>query len=172
LNPTVFLSRPAILSPAQERLGQCWVAALEAASLHVERLQRTSYEHDTWTQLRTTLQRVDGVIVLGFRQLSVNGGQSREDTAEELAQVTTWTSPWMQIEAGMALMHGLPVMAVPERGVAEGIFDRDRWTGQLFGTELEREPVGEPGRAWIDAVWRGTRHPAVGKTEIPDERTS
>lgn len=165
----MFLSRPAVLSGSQERESQRWTGAIEAAGLRVARIQRTGYEPDPWTQLRSKLEQVDGAIILGFRQLSVNG-LWRADTPEEVAEVATWTSPWLQIEAGMALMQGLPVLVVPERNVSEGVFERRRWTGLLFGTEMEREPVGEPGNAWIDAVRRRSRTSAVGK--FPDRQAS
>jgi hypothetical protein len=70
----------------------------------------------------------------------------------------------------MALMQGLPVLVAPERDVTEGVFEHRRWTGLLFGTEMEGEPVGEPGNAWIDAVRRRSRTSAVGK--LPDLQAS
>ena len=94
----------------------------------------------------------DGVLVLGFRQLVIDSAVWRADTAER-ADVTgeSWTSPWLQIETGMALAAGLPVLVAAEADVHEGVFARDTWTGQLAGTSLEAPCPAIVGR-WASTI--------------------
>jgi hypothetical protein len=152
LNPSVFVSRPAVLSAAQEQLCRRWTDALRGEPLNTVHIPRSAYRSDSWAQLRDVLSQVDGVVILGVRQLSARSAVWRASTGEEQTLTTSWTSPWMQIEAGMALMRDLPVLVVPEAGVAEGVFDRSRWHGSLFGIDLEHEPLGPAGAVWRDAV--------------------
>ena len=97
------------------------------------------------------IDAADGVFVLGFRQLVVDSAVWRADTAERAAvSGEAWTSPWLQIEAGMALAAGLPVLVAAEADVREGVFARDTWTGHLAGTSLD-----EPCPATVDR-WAST----------------
>jgi hypothetical protein len=166
---SVFISAPAMLSPLQEQAFRRWCNALAAASLRGARILRSDYHPDSWAQLRSVLDRVDGVVVFGFRQLWYEGATWRGGTAEEDVVTTAWTSPWMQIEAGMALMRDLPVLVIPEAGVADGVFEPSRWTGLLFGVEMERDPLGYGGAAWLEAVLRGAaaRERVSGKPVAP-----
>ncbi len=152
MNASVFLSRPAVLSAGQEQASRRWTDAVLAASCHIARIRRADYQPDSWTQLRDVLSEVDGFVVFGFRQLSTQSGTWRADTDEQATITAAWSSPWMQIEAGMALMRDLPVLVIPEVGVSEGVFEPRRWTGLLFGVEMERDPLGSGGEAWLEAV--------------------
>jgi hypothetical protein len=46
-------------------------------------------------------------------------GSTQEETVKNLSLAT----PWNQMEAGMAVMLGMPVFVICERGMAGGIFD-------------------------------------------------
>lgn len=146
----VFLGAPSILTPDQQtKLGQ-WVAWLERQSFRVVRLGRDSHGEDPWRTLPRLLSHVDGVVLLGFRQLDARESVWRPDTEEEAPSSSWWTSPWLQLEAGMAVASTLPVLVAPEAGVEEGVFNPDVWKGQVSGTELST-----PGTAtgdWLGAV--------------------
>ncbi len=91
------------------------------------------------------------LVVLGFRQLFVSSGTWRRGTEEETDIVATWTSSWLQVETGMALAAGIPVLVASESGVCEGVFARDTWTGRLRGTAAEAPDAGVVD-AWARAV--------------------
>jgi hypothetical protein len=66
-----------------------------------------------------------------------------------------WTSPWMHVEAGMAIASNKPVLAAPERGVTEGVFAQHNWIANVFGSDVEN-PRSPGVERWAAAV-RQTR---------------
>jgi hypothetical protein len=149
MTPLVFISAPSSLTSDQQALLGRWTAVLAESGLTLERLERREYASNPWGQLRTILSGVDAVLVCGFRQLHVSAGIWRPDTAEEQdVAARQWTSPWLHIEAGMAVMLGLPVLLAPERGVTEGAFRAEAWKGPVFGSPLDDGPAGSEVVKW------------------------
>jgi hypothetical protein len=114
------------------------------------------YWPDPWAQLGQCIADADGVLVLGLRQLSVGAGIWRPGTAEERVAASYLTSAWMQLEAGMALMAGLPTLVVAEAGVEEGVFDPRTWTGLVSGAALDTSAIDETVAAWAAVVMAST----------------
>jgi hypothetical protein len=133
---SVFLSQPAVRTPAQETRSQRCVELVTECGFRVETLARDGYALDPWRQLRRILAGVDGVVVLGLRQLDVTVGSRRPGTPEAAVVDASWSSPWMHLEAGLAVAAGLPVLVLAEGEVGEGVFDRRTWIGQVRGARL------------------------------------
>lgn len=132
----MFVSRPSELTVNDERAAQAWDAALVVIGMRPCRLTKPEYEDDAWTQLHRIIASVDGMIVLGF------AGSSRSTV-----------SPWLHIEASVALVVGTPVLVVPRHEtVSEGIFDPASWTARLSGLPSKASPADGFPSAWVDAV--------------------
>jgi hypothetical protein len=152
---TVFVSEPTELSSRQRVMSAQWHQRLTGSGFDVLRLGRDRYQNDPW---RVVLDTADGVLVLGFRQLVIDSAVWRADTAERAAvDDASWTSPWMQIETGMALAAGLPVLVAAESDVREGVFARDTWTGRLAGTSLEA-PCPHVVHRWASTITARARN--------------
>jgi hypothetical protein len=134
--PSVFVSRPASLTRWQSCIRDAWISHLRAERLDVVTLARDEYAVDPWPQLQRVTESVDGVLVLGFRQLEIDRGSWRANTPEQAPAPIACTSPWMQLEAGMAIMASLPLLALREPGVTEGVFDGGVRCGPVLGDEL------------------------------------
>jgi hypothetical protein len=130
VTPTVFVSRPSLLAPEVESRASGWESALVSAGVSPVRLRPRDYEDAPWPQLTRLIALVDGVVVLGFHDHA---------------------SPWLQLEAGMALMIRKPVLVIPEPGLTDGIFDPSVWTGDVTGL------VGDPARGFPEAWLRAVR---------------
>lgn len=145
MSPRIFMSRPTVLSRQQEETFQAWSTSLGELGFQLQRLRRQNYSDQPWDQLRRILARVDGVAAFGFWQGSAESG--------ELTR-SMHTSPWTDIEAAMAIAASTPVLALPEPGIEDGIFDPSVWSGCLHGTPAGIPPSRNaiPGR-WIDAVY-------------------
>jgi hypothetical protein len=150
--PRVFLGVPAVLSARQQEILEKWLVWLRQQGLGIVRLERSHYGTDPWTTLARLLASTEGVVLLGFGQLDTRRSTWRPGTIEEAPANDWWASSWLQVEAGMAVGLGLPVLAAPEHGVAEGAFHPDVWVGLVSGTPLT--PAGTPDNSWIDAVRR------------------
>jgi hypothetical protein len=138
----VFISRPAALSPAQRDLYERWCGALSTWRLELHTLERSDYTDDPWTVLADRISMVHGIVAFGFRGVSGHA------------------SPWMQIEAGMAIANGLCVLALPERGVHDGVFDETTWGAHVVGRQLcDRVDDGLVAE-FVTMVRRGVRRHA------------
>jgi hypothetical protein len=152
MRPTIFVSEPTELSSDQRLLSGQWRHRLSGLGFGILRLGRDQYQADPWRIVLQFLDAADGVLVLGFRQLVIDSGVWRSDTGEQArVDSATWTSPWLQIETGMALAAGLPVLVAAESGVREGVFARDGWMGGLAGTSMEAPRAGVVDR-WASTI--------------------
>jgi hypothetical protein len=129
-----------------------WLGWLVDHSMFVMRVERDAYSDNPWEALPRVIASTDGVVLLGFQQRDVSNPTRRQGTDEEAPAADWRTSPWLQIEAGVATALGLPVLVAPEAGVAEGVFSNDVWQGSVEGTQL-RQP-GVTGKRWLRAVHR------------------
>ncbi|MGI5438867.1 hypothetical protein ACQEV4_16045 [Streptomyces shenzhenensis] len=154
----VFLGAPSILTPGQQTILERWVGWLERQPFQVVRLGRDGHGDDPWHTLSRLLAQVDGIVLLGFRQLHALDAVWRPDTGEESRSARWWTSPWLQLEAGMAVALSLPVLVAPEDDVAEGVFQPETWNGQVRGTRLSTPGTGTGD--WLDAVRAHREHRA------------
>jgi hypothetical protein len=148
----VFLGVPAVLAARQQKYVEQWIGWLENHAVEVIRLQRDAYSGDPWSALMSLLSRADGTILLGFRQLDARAAIWRPCSPEKADGVGWWTSPWLQLEAGLAIAVGHPVLVAPEDGVEEGVFAPGAWGGQVRGAPLSSP--GEAGTAWLESVRR------------------
>jgi hypothetical protein len=139
-----------VLTPGQEPQLERWVRWIEHRGGEVVRLSRDAYSEDPWRALTRLLSDVDGVLLLGFRQLDAREAVWRPDTKEEDPSAGWWTTPWLHIEAGMAVALGLPVLVAPETDVEDGVFHPDVWGTQVNGASLSAP--GATADAWLNAV--------------------
>lgn len=147
---SVFLGVPAVLTARQQPYLEQWLRWLEDQDLEVVRLERNSYGRDPWLTLTNLLSHTDGAVLLGFRQLDARTAIWRPYTKEEARAVGWWTSGWLNVEAGMAVALGLPLLVAPDEEVTEGAFSSEVWNGHVHGTTL-----GSPGEArikWLNLV--------------------
>lgn len=150
MSARVFVGVPAIVTARQQPYLEQWLGWLQDQDLDVVRLERGAYGPDPWPRLRELVSEVDGVALLGFRQLDARAGIWRPATNEEVRAPGWWTSPWLHVEAGIAVGLGLPVLAAPDDGVSEGVFSPDAWSSGVFGTALSAP--GEARAAWLELV--------------------
>ena len=136
MTPTIFLCEPSGLAGPQRLMSDHWHERLFGLGYDVEQIREADYEPDPWPNLKSCVRAAHGVVVLGFRQLYVSAGTWRLGAKFETDMAGTWSSPWLQIEVGVAVAEGLPLLVVPESGVREGVFAPETWTNALFGTSM------------------------------------
>ena len=151
MSKTVLVCAPSTRTAQQESIYRWWSAALQSRDLRIEVLVRANYSDNPWAQLSDLMARADGVLVLGFRQMEILRGVWRRGTAEAEHVSGAWSSPWVQVEAGMAIALGKPVLVAPEPGVCEGVFASENWNANVFGVAVEHPDVLTVER-WTAAV--------------------
>ena len=70
------------------------------------------------------LRKCDGACILGFIQVEASNVVVKPGTkSESILPRAVFPTPWNQLEAGMALVRGLPLLVICQEGVSGGIFD-------------------------------------------------
>ena len=137
----VFISKPGTLNYEQEQLIASFLSRLEMEGIIPRTLERPDYPRfGAIAEVRRLMSHCAGAIIFGFRELEVRDGIWRPGTAEEEhVQGVHFSTAWNQIEAGMAVMLGLPVFVVCPRGVGGGIFDVASSDYQVYRVFLDED---------------------------------
>jgi hypothetical protein len=160
-SPRVFVSRPSAITPPQRELEHQWLAGLSALGLAPTTVRRENYGPNPWSAIKHAVIEAHGALILGFRQTHVLSATSLP-SSEEAGERAEWLpTPWNQIEAGMAITAGLPVLVVAEDGVADGVFASDTWKGEVRAAPIylwaSPEPTRNPAvQAWALAIRQRT----------------
>ena len=123
-NP-VFLSKPGYLSYQHQQKIAPLLSKLEEEGIHPITLERADYpQFGALGELRRIMSGCAGAIIFGFADLLIEKGSWRSGTPEEKAvDGLAVATPWNQIEAGMAVMLGIPILVLQERAVSDGVFE-------------------------------------------------
>jgi len=121
----VFVSRPGCLSLPQQQQLAALLAITKEEGLEAQMLERLDYpSFGAITEVRRVMAGCAGALILGFTDLRIPSGTWRPGTPDEKnVENLALTTPWIQIEAGMAVTLGIPVLVLRERQVSGGIFD-------------------------------------------------
>lgn len=140
-----------MLAADQEAVFTAWAETLDM-DFDLQRLQRHQYASEPWAQLRSIFTQVDGVASFGFRKAARRPGQSKEGVFP-----MSPISPWIHIETAMAIALRVPVLAIAEESISDGVFAPDVWSESLYGvptgTAPSRDVIPEQ---WIEAVHRSS----------------
>ena len=121
----VFFSMPGCLGKREETLTKEYKAILERQGYSVFYYQKDDYpKFGQFTRVRESLLNSSAVIAFGFRQTKIEDGIALPGTPKESRITGKWlNTPWNDVEVGMALMRGLPILLVKDEGIDSGIFD-------------------------------------------------
>ena len=124
----IFLSRPAqmraqgmgMLELLKQQLGRL-------GEIEFVELPRSDYPtFGALAEVRKLVSGCAGMVVLGLGELEIALGTWRAGTSDERAvQGATWSSPWAQIEAGIAIGLDLPVLLLAAPPLDTGVFAPD-----------------------------------------------
>ncbi len=162
--PAVFLSAPSDRAPRDDAVIAAVRRQLDDLGLCVEVFERDRYPATGGTgEVLRVLRGCVGLVGFGFASLEVASGTNRPRTASATEILDERRSaPWVQIEAGMAIALGLPLLLVADDTVSDGIFDpslRQRSVQHVSIDEITGErPDWDPVRHFaIDALDGGRR---------------
>ena len=121
----VFFSMPGCLGKREETLTKEYKAILETLGYSVFYYQKDDYpKFGQFTRVRESLLNSSAVIAFGFRQTKIEDGIALPGTPKESRISGKWlNTPWNEVEVGMALMRGLPILLIKDEGIDSGIFD-------------------------------------------------
>lgn len=122
---TVFFSMPGCLGKREEALTKAYRSVLESHGYEVVYYQKDDYpEFGQLTKIKESIEASAAMIAFGFKQSNIASGTAFPGTEKESPIKGKWLhTPWNEVEVGMALMRGLPVLLVKDKEIDSGIFD-------------------------------------------------
>ena len=122
---SVFLSIAAVTDAANRPVVELVTSVLRDEGFEVVQTHRDDYQHDRHlVEVRQAMATCSGVIVIGLPQLLVESGVWRRGTHDERTIVGAYIhTPWNDIEAGLGVGLGFPVLAIRVGCGRYGVFD-------------------------------------------------
>jgi hypothetical protein len=136
----VFISKPGFLDFYQQQYVSSLKSRLEAESMIPLTLERPYPQFGTTGEVQRLMTDCMGAVIFGFKQLEVRDGLWRSSTPEHKEIKHQFlATPWNQIEAGMAVMLGLPILVACQREIAGGIFDVASGEHQIYQVFVDED---------------------------------
>jgi len=124
----IFLSRPALMrTQAGAMLESMRQQIGRVGPIEFLELARSDYPtFGALSEVRRLVSGCAGMVVCGLGELEIAQGTWRAGTSDERTmQGAVWPSPWSQIEAGIAIGMGMPVLLLASPPMETGIFATD-----------------------------------------------
>lgn len=121
----IFFSMPGIMAKEDEMLTNYYKQILEQKGFNVIYYNRDLYpSFGQFNRVRESILRSSGMIAFGLKQIYLKYAIYRPETIDAKEWRDKWLStPWSEIEVGMALMRGLPILLVCDPDINYGVFD-------------------------------------------------
>lgn len=107
-------------------------------------LGRNSYNYKApLAPVKLLMDKCNGAIIIGFERTHYLIGYDKQGSTEEQELLHRYLStPWNQIEAGMAFQKGIPILIMKEKHLADyGILDPKLSDYYVLNIVLEKENI-------------------------------
>jgi hypothetical protein len=155
----VFISHPTPYNKCQKQFLEMIEAKLALHDLNPVNLGKNNWSFKSPLEpIKEIMSTCKAAVILGLERHHSYIGYEREDSVVEKEHIHRFTSsPWIQIEAGMAYQAGLPLLIIKEKKLdAEGILDSNSSDYFVFDVMIEKE-VKRPSKeldqfiqSWVD----------------------
>lgn len=140
---TIFFSMPGIMSKEDEVITKNFKEYLEKRDYEVIYYKRDDYPRfGQLNRVKEAINRSCGMIAFGFKQIEIYDGRYRPGTREAKEWKNKWLStPWNEIEVGMGLAVGMPILLVHDPIITDGVFDNELsecFVARILSTEDSR----------------------------------
>lgn len=122
---SIFFSMPGNMSKTDELLVRAYREYLTKLGYEVIYYNRDTYPRfGQLSQIKAAIEKCSGIIAFGTRQTFIKEGTYRPGMNGEKQISESWLStPWNEVEVGMATMIGIPTMLIKDDSICDGIFD-------------------------------------------------
>lgn len=122
---TIFFSMPSRMSREDELLTIELKRFLETRGHKVAYYTRDDYPNfGQFNEIRKKVLSSYAMVAFGFKQTYIQSGTHRPGTTEERDMAGVWLPTlWNDVEVGMGLLSGMPILLVRDREINSGIFD-------------------------------------------------
>lgn len=125
LDKSIFFSMPSVMSKENELLTKDYKAYLEGLGYNVIYYIKDDYpSFGQLNRIREKILASSAMVAFGFKQTNIHDATFRPQTNNEEKWNDKWlATPWNEIEVGMGLMKGMPILLVKDPHIDMGIFD-------------------------------------------------
>jgi hypothetical protein len=152
--PAIYVSKPGCLDEHQGKVVGLVCSWLESGGMIPDALERHDYPTTgVLGEVRRRMSGCRGAVVFGFGELRISDGLWRSGTADE-AKISgqAFSTPWCQIEAGMAVMFNLPLLLVVDSDLTKGVFDPSLDEHNVFRLTAPPHRLAPAFANWLAAV--------------------
>lgn len=121
----IFFSMSGSLSYEDKHLIKMYEEHLKKRGYEVESYSRDHYpQFGQLTSVKAKIEKCVGMIVFGSKQILIQNGIFRPNLSEQTIWKDKWLSTsWNEIEVGMGIVLGIPILLVKTDELKTGIFD-------------------------------------------------
>ena len=139
----IFFSMPSMLNKEDEMITQNYKLFLEKNGYEVLYYTRDDYPRfGQLNRVKEAINHSSGMIAFGFKQIFISNGEYRPQTKDKSLWNEKWLStPWNEIEVGMGLAVGIPILLVHDPIITDGVFDSslsECFVARILSTEDSR----------------------------------
>lgn len=139
----IFFSMPGTLNKEDEVITKNYKEFLEKNGYEVIYYQRDNYpKFGQLNRVKEAINRSSGMIAFGFKQIHISKASYRPWTGIDTTWEGKWLStPWNEIEVGIGLAVGMPILLVHDPIINEGVFDNvlsECFVARMLSTEDSR----------------------------------
>lgn len=139
----IFFSMPGTLNKEDEVTTKNYKEFLEKNGYEVIYYQRDNYpKFGQLNRVKEAINRSSGMIAFGFKQIHISKASYRPWTGIDTTWEGKWLStPWNEIEVGIGLAVGMPILLVHDPIINEGVFDNvlsECFVARVLSTEDSR----------------------------------
>jgi len=139
----IFFSMPGLLNKEDEVITKNYKEFLEMNGYEVVYYQRDDYPRfGQLNRVKEAINHSSGMIAFGFKQIEIADGKYRPGSSDEKEWSNKWLStPWNEIEVGIGLAIGMPILLVRDPIISDGVFDEglsECFVARVLSTEDSR----------------------------------
>lgn len=151
---SIFFSMPGNMSKVDEMTVLAYRQYLMKLGYEIIYYNRDTYPRfGQLSQIKASIEKCAAMIAFGTKQTFIKEGVFRSGMSGERSINDSWLStPWNEIEVGMATMIGLPILLVKDDDIEDGIFD-DVISESFIFTLTSKTDVKELDRNQTFTAW-------------------
>lgn len=122
---SIFFSMPGVMAKEDELMTKDFKRLLEDKGFDVIYYTKDEYPRfGQFNRVREDITKSCAMVAFGLKQINIHSASFRPGTEDEKNWNNVWLStPWNEIEVGMGLMKGIPILLVSDPDVNIGVFD-------------------------------------------------
>lgn len=150
----IFFSMPGNMSKSDEIIVLAFRQYLIKLGYEVIYYNRDTYPRfGQLSQIKAAIEKSAAMIAFGTKQTFIKEGVYRPDMIGERNISNGWLStPWNEVEVGMATMIGIPILLVKDEDIEDGVFD-EIISESFISTITSKTDIKELDRNQVFMAW-------------------